>query len=100
MFYMRGRRQWKGRTYINRTSYPFYFNKERESPEIEAKYTLYMYEALRAIKQTCEKLNLDSADVEALFYGNARSFIDDILGRKAECAGAGDEDCGLYDPRQ
>lgn len=100
MFYMRGRRQWKGRTYTNRTSYPFYFNKERESPGIEAKYTLYMYEALRAIKQTCEKLGLGSADVESLFYGNAQAFIGDILKRKAECAGPTEEDCLLYDPRQ
>ena len=44
IFYIRGRRQWEGKAYINRTSYPFHFNKEREAPEIEAKYTLYMYE--------------------------------------------------------
>ena len=47
-------------TYINRTNYPFHFNREREPPEIEANYTLYMYEALRAIKQACEAVRLGS----------------------------------------
>ncbi len=75
IFYMRGRRQWKGTTYINRTSYPFLFNKDREPPEVEAEYTLYMYEALRALKSACEELELDRADVEALFSGNARRVI-------------------------
>ncbi len=55
VFYMRGRRQWEGRRYINRTSYPFFFNKEREAPEVEARYTLFMYEALRAIKERARR---------------------------------------------
>jgi glutamate-1-semialdehyde 2,1-aminomutase len=75
IFYMRGRRQWAGRTYTNRTSYPFHFNKEREPPEIEAGYTLYMYEALRAIRQASEELGLSRDDVEGLFAGNAERLI-------------------------
>ncbi len=75
IFYMRGRRQWKGTTYTNRTSYPFYFNKDREPPEVEAEYTLYMYEALLALKQACEGLALSRADVEAIFSGNARRML-------------------------
>jgi uncharacterized protein len=71
VFYMRGRRQYRGKTYQNRTSYPFFFNQQREPPEVEATYTLYMYEELRAIRQACEQLGLDADDVEALFYGNA-----------------------------
>ena len=50
---MRGRQQWTGTSYINRTNYPFHFNRDREPPEVEARYTLYMYEALDAIKQAC-----------------------------------------------
>ena len=53
IFYMRGRREWRGRSYINHTSLPYHFNTEREAPEIEASYTLYMYEALRALKGAC-----------------------------------------------
>ena len=78
IFYMRGRRQWKGTTYTNRTSYPFYFNKDREPPQIEAEYTLYMYEALLAMKQACQELELTRADVEAIFSGNARRLIKSI----------------------
>jgi hypothetical protein len=83
-FYLRGRRQWEGRTYINRTSHPFHFNKNREAPEIEARYTIYMYEALKAIKDSCNKLGLGADAVQKLFYSNARGMIEDILSRKGE----------------
>ncbi len=75
IFYMRGRRQWQGTTYINRTSYPFYFNKDREPPEVEAQYTLYMYEALRALRSACEELSLGRDAVEAIFHGNAERVL-------------------------
>ena len=75
VFYMRGRRQWHGTSYVNRTSYPFYFNQDREPPEIEATYTLYMYEALRAIKQACEDLSLNRECVENIFYRNATKLL-------------------------
>lgn len=83
IFYMRGRRQWHGRSYVNRTNYPFHFNKEREAPEVEAQYTLYMYEALRAIKSAAESLQLSRADLEMMFSGNASRLIRDIEDRKA-----------------
>lgn len=75
IFYMRGRRQWKGTSYINRTSYPFHFNKDREPPEVEAAYTLYMYEALRALKSACEALSLSPDDVEAILHANAERLL-------------------------
>ena len=71
VFYMRGRRQFEGRRYINRTSYPFFFNRDREPLEVEAKYTLYMYEELRAIRQACEHTGVDRTGVEAIFHDNA-----------------------------
>ena len=83
VFYMRGRRQWHGRSYVNRTNYPFYFNKEREAPQIEASYTLYMYEALKAIRGACEDLQLSRQDVEAIFFTNARRLVDSVLSGKA-----------------
>jgi hypothetical protein len=84
IMFMRGRREYRGRTYINRTSHPFYFNQEREAPAIEARYTLFMYEDLRAIKQACEDLGIqDRSQIEALFYGNARGLIDGVLAHKA-----------------
>jgi len=75
IFYMRGRRQWHGRTYINRTDHPFHFNRDREPPEVEAQYTLYMYEALRALKQASEQVGLERKDIEAIFHDNAWHLI-------------------------
>jgi hypothetical protein len=87
VFYMRGRRQWEGRRYINRTSYPFHFNKEREAPEIEAAYTLYTYEALQAIRGACEDLQLSRDDVEAIFHGNAERLIAGVMRNKEQLNG-------------
>lgn len=75
IFYMRGRRQWAGRTYRNRTNYPFHFNKDREPSEIEAKYTLFMYEALKALKDACNDLRLSRAEVEAIIHQNAEKLL-------------------------
>lgn len=79
IFYMRGRQQRSGTSYTNRTSYPFHFNRDREPPEVEAGYTLYMYEALYAIQQACMSAGIDRREVEAIFEGNARRLIDVIL---------------------
>ena len=75
VLYMRGRRQWDGRTYVNRTDYPFHFNTHREPPEVEATYTLTMYEALRAIRQACEAVGVEREQVEAIFHGNAERLL-------------------------
>jgi uncharacterized protein len=75
VFFMRGRRQWRGRTYINRTSYPFHFNTQREDALTESGYTLYMYEALLALKDACRQLSIGTAHIEAIFGGNAQRLI-------------------------
>ena len=83
ILYMRGRRQYGDRTYVNRTSHPFHFNQDREPPEVEAEYTLYMYEDLRAIKQACDELGLaDRRHIEAIFHDNAACLIQSVLQRK------------------
>ncbi len=83
IFYMRGRRQFQGRNYINRTSYPFHFNRDREPAEIEAGYTLLMYEDLRALKEACQQLGItDRRDIEAIFHDNAAGLIAQILEAK------------------
>ena len=78
VLYMRGWRQWHGRTYVNRTNVDFHFNTDREGPEIEAGYTLYMYEALAAIRQACEQVGIGADGVEAIFAGNAQRLIDSV----------------------
>jgi hypothetical protein len=77
VFYMRGRRQWEGRRYINRTSHDFHFNEgEHEPPEVEAGYTLFMYEALKAVKDVCDELGHGPGVVEALFHDNAARLLE------------------------
>jgi uncharacterized protein len=86
ILYMRGRRQYRGRTYLNRTSHPFHFNQDREPPEVEATYTLFLYEDLRAIQQACVELGLTERPLlEAIFHDNAARLIDGILARKGNC---------------
>ncbi len=75
ILYMRGRQQWEGRKYVYRTSYPFYFNRDREPPETEARYTLSLYEALRALEEACEQCGLRREEIEAIFWGNAQRLI-------------------------
>ncbi len=83
ILYMRGRRQYRERSYFNRTSYPFYFNQERESPEVEAQYTLFMYEDLRGLKRACEDLGLGGRkEIECIFHDNAARLIERVLARK------------------
>jgi len=83
ILYMRGRRQYQDRAYLNRTSHPFYFNQHREPPAIEAQYTLFMYEDLRGIKQACVELGItDAKSIAAIFHDNASALIDGILARK------------------
>ncbi len=84
VFYMRGRRQFNGRSYIDRTDYPFHFNKEREAPEIEAQYTIYTYEALRMLKDLWSELGLSERQRDLFFHETADRLIDDVLSRKGE----------------
>jgi hypothetical protein len=94
VFYMRGRQKWEGQTYINLTSHPFHFNRQRESPQVEATYTLYMYEALRAIRDACADLRLTDTDVKAIFHDNAQKLIQSILQAKTKSGDEGNHHVG------
>ena len=81
--YMRGRRQYRERMYINRTNHPFYFNRDREPAEVEARYTLFMYEDLLAIKQACRELGIVAREqIEMIFHSNADRLIAGIQAQK------------------
>jgi glutamate-1-semialdehyde 2,1-aminomutase len=87
VMYMRGRRQYRGRSYINRTNYDFFFNREREAPEVEAQYTLYLYEDLLAIKQACAEAGIqERQQIEAIFHDNAARLIRAVMTHKGERA--------------
>jgi hypothetical protein len=81
ILYLRGRQQWQGSKYIYHTNHPFHFNRDREPPEVEAQYTLAVYEALRALKETCQECRMPREDVEAILFGNAQQLVDRVLGQ-------------------
>jgi uncharacterized protein len=83
VFYMRGMQRWRGTSYVNYTNHPFHFNRDRDPPEIEARYTLYMYTALYAIKRACARTDVRREHIEAMFHGNARRLIDQCNVHKA-----------------
>jgi uncharacterized protein len=82
VFYMRGRRRWEGDRYINLTSGDYAWNTEREPPEVEATYTLSLYEQMAACIDTTLALGFGEETIEALFHGTARAKIDEVLARK------------------
>lgn len=75
VFYMRGRQTWTDQSYAFHTSHAFSFNTLREPPEVEAGYTLTMYEALHAIRQAFERLGMGRTEAELIFHDNARRLI-------------------------
>ncbi|MGM0491519.1 MAG: amidohydrolase family protein [Armatimonadota bacterium] len=82
VFYMRGRRRWEGDRYINLTSGDYAWNTDREPPEVEATYTLSLYEQMAACIDTTLALGFGAQTIEALFHDNARRKIDEVLARK------------------
>ena len=82
VFYMRGRRRWEGDRYINLTSGGYAWNTDREPPEVEATYTLSLYEQIAACIDTAFALGFGEQTIEALFHDNARRKIDEVLARK------------------
>ncbi len=82
VFYMRGRRRWDGDRYINLTSGDYAWNTDREPPEVEATYTLSLYEQMAACIDTILGLGFGDETIEAIFRDNARGKIDEVLARK------------------
>jgi len=82
ILYMRGRRKWEGDRYINLTSGDYSWNVNREPPQVEATYTLYVYEAIAACLDMCRGLGFDQAALRAVFHDNARRIVDRLLTEK------------------
>ena len=75
---MRGVREYDGDRYINFTDGDYPWNTSRKSPEVEAGYTLYIYEQLLAFKRAAERVGLSADDVERVMHGNAAELIDAV----------------------
>ncbi len=57
------------------TSGGYAWNTDREPPRVEASYTFYHYEQLRALKAAAGRLGLARRDLEDMLYNNARQII-------------------------
>jgi len=68
---MRGYRVWEGETYRNITSADYPWNTGRQPPEVEARYTYFIYESLRGMREGAERAGLSSSDVQRVFFDNA-----------------------------
>lgn len=78
IFLMRGMRETDGDRYINFTSEPYPWNTDRKPPEVEAKYTFYIYEELLAFKNAALRVGLGADDVARVMYANAHELIADV----------------------
>jgi len=74
---MRGMRRHEGDHYINYSDGPYSWNTpaRRQPPEIEAGYTFYLYEQLRAFKQAAERVGWGAAEIARVMHENAEALI-------------------------
>jgi hypothetical protein len=82
ILYMRGRQKWDGDTYVNLTDGDYSWNVNRQPPEIEATYTLFVYEAIAACIDMCRCLGYGEPELRAIFHDNARRIVDKLLAAK------------------
>ena len=75
---MRGVREHVGDRYINYTDGSYSWNKDRKPPEVEARYTFYLYEQLLAFKRAAERVGLSADDVADVMGGNARRLVEEM----------------------
>ena len=79
--FFRGRQEWTERDYVILTSDPYTWNRVRRPPEVEAKYTVYVYEEVRAILDALDRNGLGEREKKAVFGENAlRALGMDSLG--------------------
>jgi hypothetical protein len=74
---MRGMRRHEGDTYLNYSDGDYQWNTpdRRQPPEVEAGYTLYLYEELRAFKQAAQQVGWGRDEVARVMNGNARALV-------------------------
>ena len=77
---MRGVREHRGDEYLNFSDGDYTWNtpERRKAPEIEAEYSLYIYEQLRAFKLAAERAGLAAEQVAQVMGGNARRLVGEV----------------------
>ena len=66
-----GKREWTERSYVNLTRENYSWNKNRRSPEEESRYTIILYEGVRAILDAIDRYALGGKAEECVFGDNA-----------------------------
>ena len=72
---MRGVREHVGEQYLNYTDGDYSWNKNRKSPEVEANYTYFVYEELRALIAAAKRVGLSRTDIEKIMYINSKKLL-------------------------
>jgi hypothetical protein len=77
--YMRGRLGERAgdRKFFSNLDFPW--NTDREGPDSEARYTIFMYEQLLGLKRAAEANSLAASDVEDMMYTNARALLSGLV---------------------
>jgi hypothetical protein len=83
ILFLRGKQEWHGDKYVNFTSQMFMWNVERRPPEEEARYTLFIYEQLRALREACERAGVVREGAERVLYSNAAGLLKGCVKRDA-----------------
>ncbi|MFQ5809273.1 MAG: amidohydrolase family protein [Armatimonadota bacterium] len=72
---LRGYRVWEGETYRNVVSGDYPWNTDRQPPDVEARYTYFIYEALKAMRAGAERAGLTSEDLADVFLNTAHDLL-------------------------
>jgi predicted TIM-barrel fold metal-dependent hydrolase len=101
ILFWHGRRTWTEREYRNLCREDYSWNRQHEPPEVEASYTLFIYEQVRAILDAAERHGLSRAQLEGIFHDNtARALGVESLGPgRLPSEGAGPGGLGSEGPR-
>jgi hypothetical protein len=75
---MRGIREWHDEKYVNFTSGDYIWNTNRKSRQEEAKYTLFVYEQIKACRQALKSTGLPAQAAHKIFFANAQLLLQSI----------------------
>ena len=75
ILFWHGRRAWTEKDYRNFCREEFSWNTQHEPAEVEAEYTLFLYEQMRAILDAMDRHHYDSGQRTAVFWSNAERIL-------------------------
>ncbi|MBN1837918.1 MAG: amidohydrolase family protein [Spirochaetales bacterium] len=75
ILFWHGRRTWTEREYRNLCREAYSWNRRHEPPEVEAAYTLFLYEEVRAILDAADRHGLSPAQLGGVFGENAARLL-------------------------